>query len=649
MRTNFDKPLKSPRSTKVTEAVETTRKGKTPLRDSESPRSRPQSHKEHPGIPTTSTRRKALSQISYQPKPFPSLSIYGSRSPLSSTPEVSSGSEAEDGAADSSYRRRTRSAVSLSALGAAQPPASVASTSAQATQTSYHSSLSRSTGRAASRKVNFELDQAAPYKFEGDATRTLQPSPMAPGAGPSTSAAGATANPQFFQLQSSRLPADPCPSAPQRRPAETPANQYHSAIESLAASGAQHWFNAASSSTMSRRRTRTLSRDSLAAQQTANSRRPGSAGEAAHPSPRGSIHLSDGERDRLKQSLAARRTAGNLQGSKVALEYPETMDLQNLPLSRSLQNAQNSLFRTTNSALGFSRSLLSVPGPLLRPLLQFTLIWCVSGATVMALVGCLMMSYFLTAWDDVTPHRKAGPSQSKGKGSRASAARGEQDDDDSGSSIISSEGLNTGSNTTATTTSGETSPGTTPSSRRSSTTMELTRHALDHLVLHPLTYAASVPIAVAKSFTPSMVESASASSRRASLAAEEGARHSTGPHRYAGTANEVVSPPLTPPASSGTSAPPPPPRPKDLPPRPPLSALIPSMLFTILIAVGAGLVGGWAKKYSKPTSRTASPAGSAANSGRSTPTTHKARSAAATPAEDGDGDWTEREGEAAAV
>lgn len=644
MRTNFDKPPKSPRSTKAADANDSTRKGKAALRGSDSSRSRPQSYKEPSGIPNTGTRRKPLSQVSYQPKPFPALSLYGSRSPLSVTPEVSSGSEAEDDTASTSHRRRTRSAVSLSAMGAAQPHTSAGSTSSHTAQLSYHSSLSRSTGRAASRKVEFELDPVALHKSEGEASRTLQSSLLPPRAG--SSAAGGISNAQFFQVNPSRLPADPLSSVSQRRTTDVPTSQYPSAIESLAASGAQHWFNAASSTTMSRRRTRTLSRDAFASQRTATARRPGSAGESARQSPRGSIHLSDGEKDRVTDSLAARRTGRSMHGSKVALEYPTTMDLQHLPLTRSLQNAQHSLFRTTTNALGFSRSLLSVPGPLLRPLLHFTLIWCVSGATVMALVGCLMMSYFLTAWDDVAPSRKAGHTQSKGKESQASTRRGEQDDDESGSSTVSSYGLNTGSNTTATTTSGETSPGTTPSSRRSSTTMELTRHALDHLVLHPLSYAASVPIAVAKSFTPSMVESASASSRRASLAAEEGTRHSAAHHRYVGPEKESVSPPSTPPTSSATSAPPPPPRPKDLPPRPPLSALIPSMLFTILIAVGAGLVGGWAKKYSKPTPRT-SPSGSAASSGRTTPTTTSKPRAAATP--DEDGECTEREEEVRAV
>ncbi|PWN22201.1 hypothetical protein BCV69DRAFT_276208 [Microstroma glucosiphilum] len=644
MRTNFDKPLKSPRSAKLADTIDTTRKGKTPLRGSEAPRSRPQSLKEPSGITTTDTRRKPLSQVSYQPKPFPSLSLYGSRSPLSSTPEVSSGSEAEDDATSSSYRRRTRSAVSLSAMGAAQTHTSAASSSSHSTQLSFHSSFSRSTGRAASRKVNFELDQAAPLKSEGVASRTPQSSERPTRTG--LFAAEGLLNPQFFQALPSRLPADPTSGLPQRRTTEPPTNSNHSAIESLAASGAQHWFNSASSSTMSRRRTRTLSRDGFASQRTATSRRPGSAGEMAHQSPRGSIHLSDGEKDRIKQSLAARRTGGSVPESKAALEYPTPLDLQHLPLSRSLQHAQDSLFRTTTNALGFSRSLLSVPGPLFRPLLHFTLIWCVSGATVMALVGCLMMSYFLTAWDDVAPSRKWAHSQSKGKQRAASEMREGQYDDDSGSSTISSDGLNTGTNTTATTTSGETSPGTNPSSRRSSTTMELTRHALDHLVLHPLTYAASVPIAVAKSFTPSMVESASASSRRASLAAEDAMRHPSSLHRHPSAANEVVSPPLTSPASSNKSAPPPPPpKPKDLPPRPPLSALIPSMLFTILIAVGAGLVGGWAKKYSKPTPRS-TPSASAANSGRTTPTTSKAH-AAAIPVEDEDS--TEREEEADAM
>lgn len=196
----------------------------------------------------------------------------------------------------------------------------------------------------------------------------------------------------------------------------------------------------------------------------------------------------------------------------------------------------------------------------------------------MALVGCLFASYMLTAWDDVGEtgrevrkqasgmRRWRGTSGNDAESATSKSRRG------SGDSISSSGSSDSHFSSTH------------------SAALDAGRVVLDSLVISPLTYAAKWPVAVAKSLTPSAVPTPAAS-RRASFAeqerdssdAEEGSDGSGRPKPGRKTHGGRQSKPT---------------RPQNMPPRPPLASLIPSMLLTLMIAVGAGLVGGWAKRRS---------------------------------------------------
>lgn len=381
--------------------------------------------------------------------------------------------------------------------------------------------------------------------------------------------------------------------------------------------GHSQWFDTISASTH-RRRTRMLRRETSSRSSFGTvpwSQTMSATSTSAPVSRRGSFSqvpsLHELHRERARAGGGGPTTSGS---SATGVSSPDGIDLgpmSDLPVMRSIHAAQEQLTKTTSNALALSKSILTVPAPVLRPLFHFALIWCVSGATIMALVGCLFASYMLTAWDDFG---------------------------ETGREVRKQAG-------------GWRPPAMTTPTLPHTMAMDAGRLVFDNLIVSPLTYAAKLPVAVAKSLAPSAVPTPAAS-RRASfsegnLATDSNSsstdgRSSDGEEAPLGEEQNTATP-----SSSARSTPHTsttrngsrkrkgrdtsrsrPSRPQNMPPRPPLTTLIPSMLFTVMLAIGAGLIGGWAKR------RYSSGNGNTGNEGQATTPSHRhARSPAASSSE----------------
>lgn len=351
----------------------------------------------------------------------------------------------------------------------------------------------------------------------------------------------------------------------------------HTPMDDLAASGSQHCFNTTSFANPRRRRTRTLSKDGCAwhGQGAKPPSRTGSA-LSASASPCSSVYMSGSQ---WAQMMQAHGVDGDVRAQhhqrqhaahpRAPLAPPtKASSPQEVAVLRSLYSAQQHISRTTAVALTYSKSILAVPAPVLRPLAQFTVLWWVSSATVLALATCLIASYMLTIWDDI-------------RGRKSPVLSPVVDDDARASSD-------------ATRTSSTPSSSSAGCSRRSSAIGFTASLALDSLVLNSLHYAAKVPIAVAKSLTPRAVPTPAASRWGSICDTVSGAEHdddgcSSTPRAFVTSTSSSAS------TSSSVSRRR---KPGPLPTRPPLTSLISSMLLTLVIALGDGLVGAWAKRRS---------------------------------------------------
>ncbi|CAO1614178.1 unnamed protein product [Sympodiomycopsis kandeliae] len=401
-----------------------------------------------------------------------------------------------------------------------------------------------------------------------------------------------------------------------------------SSVEELVASGSQHWFNTTSSATMHRRRSRALHRGS-------------------YPSGRSSVSVSAPVSRRNSFSQGPHFTAPEPGDEASRRRHPgshadhhgtaDTDLLSDLPVLRSLNAAHDQLAKTTSQALSLSRSLFTVPAPWLRPVLHFTLLWCVSGATLMALAGCLFASYMLTAWDDVSVTRREVRKQASEFGKWAhGTGTGLEDHHCSSTTGISNA---SGQSSRRGSADSFTSSVSYLASSTHSVALDASKIVFDRLVVSPLTLATKWPVAVAKSLKPCAVPTPAASRRNSfsersgetsdskestsddsgsgndddgdggttSGGTRRGARRSRGRSRSRSRGKHF--------------------RPQNLPPRPPLASLIPSMFLTIMLAVGAALVGGWAKRRGGNAAGSNSSGHSASHRGGSS--THAA--AAATP------------------
>ncbi|CAO1633509.1 unnamed protein product [Jaminaea pallidilutea] len=398
-----------------------------------------------------------------------------------------------------------------------------------------------------------------------------------------------------------------------------PHQHSHYPIDDLATSGARHWFNTTSlSGTASRRRTRTLGKDSFGAQptsRTADLRPPSSSSSSssstrhrvssatsAPVSPQSSIRLSDSQRARLMQSLRANQHRGaTMPNPSLPLPSPSSTSppppapasSREVAMLRSLQSAHQQISKTTSTALHFSRSILAVPAPVLRPLLQATLLWWVSSATLFALAACLVLSFFLTAWDDMGASASGRRRQKKAATAAAAATAHSESVGRAAptSSASTSDADDSGSPP-------DSQPSSTSTSRRSSLASS-TFHAvdvagkaaLDSLVITPLCIVSKVPLAVAKSLTPTTVPSqTSANGKGKGQDGDEkqsASDEATLNAQSSRVGNDTDTASGYKKKSSG---------PGPMPPRPPLLSLIPSIFLTLFVFVSANLFEGLAKR-----------------------------------------------------
>ncbi|PWN28585.1 hypothetical protein BDZ90DRAFT_152276 [Jaminaea rosea] len=496
----------------------------------------------------------------------PSTGSSGHFSPLSRTPEISSGSETEYAPTSTT----TSASSTLSRSQSLQINSGRAARSKKSTTFSDQEWQDVLSGRhykkRSSRRVSFDAEAEAKARSDEENEDELRKLRL------------------LHQQQQHQ----------QHKHQSQPHSQHRNPLDELAASGSQHWFNTTSSATIHRRRTRTLSRDGFGIANPSSSRRAGTG--SAPVSPRTSMHLSDAQRAKLLDGLgiegsglashqhspAVSPPLPSSSSSRPPRYVPAPASQHEVAVLRSLQSAQHHITRTTSTALSYSRSLLHLPAPVVRPLMQATLIWWISSATLFALGTCLLASYCLTVWDDVNGKKRSAEAQ---WGKKRGATRQEEEDDSHSAS-----------------TSTYASPSATPSaSRRASAAnaLALVEEVGKVVFISPLHFAAKVPLAVAYSLAPRAVPTGSSPS-------SNGSSSSTTPTKERSRSGSLV-------AAEGDAA-------EDatdsqqneerqrrykdakdrpLPPRPPLSSLIPSMFFTLLLALGAGLFGGWVKKHSK--------------------------------------------------
>lgn len=569
------------------------------------------------------------------PPPLTARAGYDSHfSPLSRTPEISSGSEDEEGQHDATDLLRSqamrpaapaapsRKAMRPSSSGGSgnhysnlhpsheassrsQPPRRPATSLQDMSEEQWREVLvgrsfggGRGSSKSKTRRVSFDADAEAKARSDEEEEARHQQRLAA-----------------FGRLHPHQ------PQHTQQYPQSQSQHHHqhsHYPIDDLATSGARHWFNTTSlSGTASRRRTRTLGKDSFGAQPTSrtadlrpplsssssssSSRHRASSATSAPVSPQSSIRLSDSQRARLMQSLRANQHRGATMPSSslpspssTSPPPPAPASSREVAMLRSLQSAHHQISKTTSTALHFSRSILAVPAPVFRPLLQATLLWWVSSATLFALAACLVLSFFLTAWDDMGASASARRRQKKAATAAAAATAHSESVGRAAptSSASTSDADDSGSHP-------DSQPSSTSTSRRSSLASS-TFHAvdvagkaaLDSLVITPLCIVSKVPLAVAKSLTPTTVPSQTSANGKGKSQDDD---EKQSPSDEA-TLNAQSSRAGKNDTASGfkkrSSGPGP------MPPRPPLLSLIPSVFLTLFVFVSATLFEGLAKRQS---------------------------------------------------
>jgi len=238
--------------------------------------------------------------------------------------------------------------------------------------------------------------------------------------------------------------------------------------------------------------------------------------------------------------------------SRVVSPSSENFDKQQVPdlvFISSLNVAQHQLASAGNVAINLTRQL-SVP---LRPMIYLGVFLSISSFTFMALAGFLIAGYLVTAWDDVNSRGKQIQKNVYSATSWCGKLLGSDDEESSSEKAP----------TTAR--SGEDT-----ASHSDTPVKPLLPSRLQSGFMFPFTVAYKlIPTSISESFGNGNAgkEKDSASSR---------------PHS---------SP------SSTTHA---------LPPRPPLHSLLPSIFLTILLALGAGLVGFFVDRKASKNSTTSS-------------------------------------------
>lgn len=289
--------------------------------------------------------------------------------------------------------------------------------------------------------------------------------------------------------------------------------------------------------------------------------------------------------------------SGATADAAAAAQHPATHhrrvgSIPDVVLLESLNVAQKQLASAGNLALTLTRQL-SAP---LRPVFHMTLFLSISSITVLSLACFLCASYMLTAWDDVSKRtQKVGEVAGRTKyrfertldwglrmlgPTEASTSRSDVED---GKSSSAGKAKVSGEDAGATAaSSGAASSKTGAREKRRGPVL-----AAGHALFWPARVAFSGASVVASTFTPPAVSGMFSSSGKERPAQAKGKTRSGG----------------------GST----------LPPRPPLSTLLPSILFTLLLAIGAGLTSFLASR------RAATEAASAAATGGRMPDTSSAR------------------------
>lgn len=273
--------------------------------------------------------------------------------------------------------------------------------------------------------------------------------------------------------------------------------------------------------------------------------------------------------------------------------------IEDTALLDSLSVAQTQLASAGNLAMTLTRQL-SAP---LRPVFHITLFVWISSAAFLTLTGFLIASYLLTMWDDVgNRSRKVGMAATK-------ARRNVQHSVMWGKRMLGANSNFTGEDYSSTEPDSTSQPYSTTGSRSTSNTANRTsegdskrKDAMSSFT--PLSWAGSAasffafrlaPTSIAGLFENGSTPSSASSSRRGSSSQKKptfGSHHGARPSS-SGTNDEYDE--------DDAGAPSPDPRSSQMPPRPPLSMLIPSILFTILLALGAGLASFFASRKATQT------------------------------------------------
>ncbi|UZJ54303.1 hypothetical protein CBS101457_003623 [Exobasidium rhododendri] len=252
--------------------------------------------------------------------------------------------------------------------------------------------------------------------------------------------------------------------------------------------------------------------------------------------------------------------------TSLKLSEEGTSKLQDVALLSSSEVAQTQMASANSLALTFTHHLsLS-----LKPMLYLTILLSISSFAFVALAGCLVIGYMITAWDDVNSRGKViQKNVSSVKSWCGKLLLGGQD--------------------------GSSPPPPDASSLKHDDEQQH-HHTSSRMLSAPIRFAFAFPATIAYKLTPTAIsDTLGLGSERE----DDTASRSTNPHTSSSSHGGM----------KGSRSDSPPDFRASIPPRPPLSALLPSILLTILLALGAGIISFFVNR----SSQTASDASSAAS------------------------------------
>lgn len=315
----------------------------------------------------------------------------------------------------------------------------------------------------------------------------------------------------------------------------------------------------------------------LRAQEAMNSRGKRSTCYSAPTSPRmAALHLAGEAKERSYSKLSREttptssgRSTPKTRSRKNSFNEEEDADVARLAvLSNSLGVAHTQLSSARSLAMALTRQL-SAP---LRPFFHLTLLVSISSVAFVALASFLFAGYMCTVWDDVN-------SRGKSLQNNVTSARKTLESRVQWTRKMLGVGASDEKKDPKQSSANEANPAN-----------EAGQNAPSTLTM-PIRYAFALPIAVVQSFIPSITTTKSGKkdthATHATSSAPSGAKRSYSSRRASRNDGNAYH---------------------TLPPRPPLSSLLPSIAFTIVIAFGAGLASFFANRAAAP-----APAGEASH------------------------------------